>query len=106
MSEERTRKVFSDTEFVKELMEREVAQQVQDLLAKSVIHMSLDKIDILKDKGEKFMNGDVEESAELDDDDLEEVASVFLFIIIGIICTAVIGASIATSVDFVCGHRW
>lgn len=71
--EERIKEVFSDEVFVKQLLEQEEAEQVQELLRDKEIDLSIEDIAQIKDMVGKMANGEMNPE-ELSEDDLESVA--------------------------------
>ena len=75
MNEERIKEIFSDEEFVKELLSRETPEEAQELLAEKDIDVSIEELVKLKDLIiAKLQAAESGESAELTEDDLADVA--------------------------------
>ena len=106
MNEERIKEVFSDEAFVKELLSRETPEEAQELLAEKDIDVSIEELVKLKDIiVAKLQAAESGESAELTEEELEDVAG-------GVIPTLVFFgffAFVATNIALVAnGHelRW
>ena len=106
MNEERIKEVFSDEAFVKELLSRETPEEAQELLAEKDIDVSIEELVKLKDLIiAKLQAAESGESAELTEEELEDVAG-------GVIPTLVFFgffAFVATNIALVAnGHelRW
>ena len=106
MNEERIKEVFSDEAFVKELFSRETPEEAQELLAEKDIDVSIEELVKLKDLIiAKLQAAESGESAELTEEELEDVAG-------GVIPTLVFFgffAFVATNIALVAnGHelRW
>jgi predicted ribosomally synthesized peptide with nif11-like leader len=100
MNQERIQEVFSDETFVKELLSRETPEEVQKMLADKKIDLSID--DILKIR--TILEKKLDQSAELSDDELEDVSggvvvigaivySVLPLIAVTLICDAILDAT-------------
>jgi predicted ribosomally synthesized peptide with nif11-like leader len=100
MNQERIQEVFSDETFVKELLSRETPEEVQKMLADKKIDLSID--DILKIR--TIFEKKLDQSAELSDDELEDVSggvvvigaivyTVLPLIAATIICDAILDAT-------------
>ncbi|MBR3631193.1 MAG: Nif11-like leader peptide family natural product precursor [Mogibacterium sp.] len=77
-------KVFSDEAFMKELLAADSAESAQKMLEDKGVNMSIDEITQLGEYAEKVISGEItaeeiqaQESDELSDDDLENVAGGF-----------------------------
>ena len=106
MNEERIKEVFSDEAFVKELLSRKTPEEAQELLAEKDIDVSIEELVKLKDLIiAKLQAAESGESAELTEEELEDVAG-------GVIPTLVFFgffAFVATNIALVAnGHelRW
>ena len=73
MNEERIRTLFEDETFVRNLMEQDTPEQVQELLINYEIDLSVEEINQIRELLEKHENGEVN-LEELSDDDLENVS--------------------------------
>ena len=71
--EERIKELFADEAFVKQLLEQEEAEQVQELLRDKEVELSVEEINQLKDMVAKMASGEINPD-ELSEDDLESVA--------------------------------
>ena len=75
MNEERIKEIFADEEFVKELFSRETPEEAQELLAEKDIDVSIEELVKLKDLIiAKLQAAESGESAELTEEELEDVA--------------------------------
>ena len=74
MNEAKIKEVFSDEAFVKELLEKETPEEVQEILEKKDIELSIEEIvnlrEMLMERIEKAQSDD----EELLEDDLESVS--------------------------------
>ena len=84
MDEKLLKELFSDEAFVASILELETAEDVQAALKKKGVELSLDEITAIQ---KALVNSSEEASAELSDDDLENVS--------GGSVTAIIGAAVA-----------
>lgn len=109
MNEEKIRNVFSDKAFVRELFQKETSEEVQALLAKKEIELSMEEIlklrEMLAERMEKAQSVDLE----LNDDDLESVSGGCidpLSAIVTVICIVNMGLIAAGLVDGGTKGRW
>ena len=107
MNEERIKEVFSDEEFVKELLSRETPVEAKALLEEKDIDFSVEDLiklrEILVAKMEAAENG---EEAELGDEDLEDVSGGTLTFIIAVIIPVVVNAAFVGYAFKKSGTRW
>ena len=107
MNEERIKEVFSDEEFVKELLSRETPEEAKALLEEKDIDFSVEDLiklrEILVAKMEAAENG---EEAELGDEDLEDVSGGTLTFIIAVIIPVVVNAAFVGYAFKKSGTRW
>lgn len=102
MNEERIKDVFSDKDFVEELLSTHEPEKIQELLESKDIEMGISEIEKFKDAViKKLENPDVE--LELSDKDLEDVSGGCLWIAIPIAVGIILGLSVA---DCATGGRW
>ncbi|MEM1483406.1 hypothetical protein V6615_00855 [Oscillospiraceae bacterium PP1C4] len=116
---EKIKEVFSDKEFVAELLNCEEPEDVQKALDEKEISLSLDEVSELRKWFEKYSNGEIAEEtlkkavdSELSDEDLETVSggSIIALIVASIITAAAIatagGLSVGASVMVSKRVRW
>jgi hypothetical protein len=103
MDKERIKEIFSDKEFVTELLSLENPEDVQNLLKTKGIEADLDQICKLGEILDKKLNVMTIEDGEISEEELEDVAGGWFAIVMPII-TTVIG-SVIKSVRWKTG-RW
>ena len=114
MNEERIKEVFSDEEFVKELLSRETPEEAKALLEEKDIDFSVEDLvkfkDIIAAKLQAAENG---EAAELTEEELEDVAGGYLgiatIVIMSIAVPLIFGTGVAIGIstdNFTKRLRW
>ena len=92
MNEERIKEIFSNEEFVKQLLKQEDSEQVQALLIEKDIDLSIEDICKIQELMIKQIKGEIN-LEELSEEELEEVTGGFgLTLVIGSIVCAIAGA--------------
>ena len=105
MNEEKMKEVFSDEEFVKEFFSKETPEEAQAMLAEKDIEVSVEDLIKLNEILEKKAQS-AEDSEELTDDDLENVAGgelAFCLITLAVLAFTAIVAAIGSKES---GQRW
>ena len=108
MNEERVREFFSDEVFVKELLEQESLEQVQELLAQRGYDVPMETIVNADELIKKHMKGEIN-LEELSDDDLDNVAGGVagaISIALGIIGIVISAAAWVDTDQRSKGRRW
>ena len=107
MNEAKIKEVFSEEAFVKELLEKETPEEVQKMLEKKDIELSIEEIvnlrEMLIERIEKT------QTEELSDDDLESVSGGCIdpcSIIVTIVCIVCMTCIAAGIVDGATKDRW
>lgn len=103
MDKERIKEIFSDKEFVTELLSLENPEDVQNLLKTKGIEADLDQICKLGEILDKKLNAMTMEDGEISEEELEDVAGGWFAIVMPIITTVV--GSVIKSVRWKTG-RW
>jgi len=114
MNEERIKEIFADEEFVKELFSKETPEEAQALLAEKDINLSVEEIVKLKDIiTAKLQAAENSESAELTEEELEDVAGGYLgiatIVIVSIAVPLIFGTGVAIGIstdNFTKRLRW
>jgi len=107
MNEERIKEVFSDEEFVKELLSRETPEEAKALLEEKDIDFSVEDLVKLKDIiAAKLQAAENGESAELTEEELEDVSGGTLTFIIAVIIPVVVNAAFVGYAFKKSGTRW
>ena len=114
MNEERMKEIFADEEFVKKFFGKENPEEAQALLAEKDIDVSIEELVAIKDIIVKKMQSEENgESAELTEEELEDVAGGYLgiatIIIVSIAIPLITGTGIAMGIstnNFTTRLRW
>lgn len=115
MDQERLKEVLSDEEFVKELLDMEEPEQVQEALENKGISVTTGEILQVRDFMKKVESGEIPQekveamaNGELSEEELEEVAGGFLPLAIAGVVIGVIfvGTLTASCIDVATRNRW
>ena len=107
MNEERIKEVFSDEEFVKELLSRETPEEAKALLEEKDIDFSVEDLIKLREiLVAKLQKSEGSEEVELGEDELEDVSGGTLTFIIAVIIPVVVNAAFVGYAFKKSGTRW
>lgn len=105
----KVQEVFSDEEFVKDLLVMEKAEEVQTALQKKDINLSLESIAVLKDNLIKKLNGepvDLELQSPSNEAVLVTIITVVAVSVSAISAATSATVSLATFIDSISQHKW
>ena len=109
MNEAKIKEVFSDEAFVKELLEKETPEEVQEILEKKDIELSIEEIVNLREMLVERIENAQSDDEELLEDDLESVSGGCIdpcSIIVTVVCIACMTCIVAGIVDGATKDCW
>lgn len=116
MDIEKIKKVLSDEEFVKSLLNFETPQQVQQALKDKGVELSIDEITSVGDLLNRYLSNELTDQEkkvielvnnsgdELNEEELESVAGGFVMTTVGVVCaligTIIVGTGVTVGTGF------